>query len=126
MSAMVPATMQQFLDAFNRHDLDAVMGFFAEDCVLDTPRGPQPWGQRHEGRAAVRRALAGRFEGIPDVHYGEDQHWSAGDRGVSQWTLTGTAGDGQRLEVRGCDLLQFRDGQIVHKDSYWKIVEPRP
>lgn len=94
MSAMVPATMQQFLDAFNRHDLDAVMGFFADDCVLDTPRGPQPWGQRHEGRAAVRRALADRFEGIPDVHYGADQHWSAGDRGVSQWTLTGTAGDG--------------------------------
>lgn len=84
MSAMVMATMQQFLDAFNRHDLDAVTGFFADDCVLHTPRGPQPWGQRHEGRAAVRRALVGRFAGIPDVHYGGVQHWSAGDRGVSQ------------------------------------------
>lgn len=123
MTATV-VTLQQFIGAFNRHDLDAVMDFFADDCVLEMPRGSEPWGQRHEGAAAVRQALASRFEGIPDVHYGEDHHWVAGDRGVSEWTLTGTARSGQPLRVRGCDLLQFRDGKIVRKDSYWKRVEP--
>ncbi len=38
--------------------------------------------------------------------------------------LTGTTTDGVRLEVRGCDLWEFRDGSIVRKDSYWKLVEP--
>ncbi len=46
-----------------------------------------------------------------------------GDRGASEWTLTGTTPDGVRLEVRGCDLWGFTDGLIVRKDSYWKLVE---
>ena len=53
-------TMKQVLDAFNRHDLDAIMEFFAEDCSFDFPRGPEPWGQRFVGKAQVREALASR------------------------------------------------------------------
>ena len=77
-------TMKQVLDAFNRHDLDAIMEFFSEDCSFDFPRGPDPWGQRFIGKAQVREGLAGRFKGIPDVHYGEDRHWISadGDMGV--------------------------------------------
>ena len=40
------ATLKQVLDAFNRHDLDAILGYFAEDCAFDMPRGPDPWGRR--------------------------------------------------------------------------------
>ncbi len=116
-------TLKQILDAFNRHDLDAIMEFFAEDCSFDFPRGPEPWGQRFVGKAAVREALASRFAGIPDVHYGDDVHWVAGNRGVSEWTLTGTTVSGVALEVRGCDLWEFRNGKVLRKDSYWKIVE---
>jgi len=32
--------------------------------------------------------------------------------------------DGHRVELRGCDLFEFRGEKIVRKDSYWKIVEP--
>lgn len=115
--------LRQFLDAFNRHDLDAIMGFFAEDCVLETPRGPDPWGRRYVGREEVRVGLAGRFAGIPDVQYGEGHHWVCGNHGVSTWLLTGTTTAGQRLAVRGCDLLEFAGGRVTRKDSYWKIVE---
>ena len=118
-------TMKQVLDAFNRHDLDAIMEFFSDDCSLDIPRGPEPWGQRFIGKAQVREALAGRFKGIPDVHYGEDRHWISadGNMGVSEWTLTGTTTSGVKLKVRGCDLWEFRNGKITRKNSYWKIVE---
>jgi ketosteroid isomerase-like protein len=119
-------TLKQILDAFNRHDLDAIMEFFSEDCSFDFPRGPDPWGQRFHGKAQVREALAGRFKGIPDVHYGEDSHWISqnGDHGLSEWTLTGTSTAGFKLKVRGCDLWTFRDGKVIRKDSYWKIIEP--
>ena len=117
------ATMEEVLDAFNRHDLDAIMEYFSEDCSFDFPRGPEPWGQRFIGKEQVREALAGRFKGIPDVHYGDDRHWVAGDRGVSEWTLTGTTTSGVRVNVRGCDLWEFSNGKIARKDSYWKIVE---
>lgn len=119
-------TLKQILDAFNRHDLDAIMEFFSDDCSFDFPRGPEPWGQRFIGKAQVREALAGRFKGIPDVHYGEDRHWisSDGTMGLSEWTLTGTTTSGLGLKVRGCDLWEFRDGKVTRKNSYWKIVEP--
>lgn len=116
-------TLKQVLDAFNRYDLDAIMGFFAEDATFDTPRGPDPWGRRMVGKAQVREGFAARFAGIPDVHYGDDTHWVCGDRGVSEWTLTGTTTGGTRIEVRGCDHWEFRDGKITRKDSFWKIVE---
>ena len=118
-------TLKQILEAFNNHDLDAIMGYFSEDCSFDFPRGTEPWGQRFVGKAQVREALAGRFKGIPDVHYGEDDHWMSEDRsrGVSEWTLTGTTTSGEKLRVRGCDLWEFQDGKVTRKNSYWKIVE---
>lgn len=119
-------TLKQILDAFNRHDLDAIMDFFSEDCSFDFPRGPEPWGQRFIGKTQVREALAGRFSGIPDVHYGEDSHWisATGDKGVSEWTLTGTTNSGVKLNVCGCDLWEFQDGKVTRKNSFWKLVEP--
>lgn len=86
--------MKDFLEAFNRHDLDAIMGFFADDCVFYMPRGSGPRGNQYIGKNEVRAGLAKRFEGIPNVHYGEDKHWACGDFGVSEWTLTGTAVSG--------------------------------
>lgn len=121
--AVTVATLKQFLEAFNRHDLDAIMSFFAEECTMDLPRGPDAWGRRVTGKAAIRQACIGRFEGLPDAHYGDDRHWVCGDTGVSEWTLTGTTPAGERVAVRGTDHLAFRDGKIVRKDSYWKIVE---
>jgi len=116
-------TLKQILEAFNRHDLDAIMEFFSDDCSFDSPRGPDPWGKRSIGKEQVREALSGRFTGIPDVHYGEDRHWVSANMGVSEWTLTGTTTSGVSLKVRGCDLWEFRNGKVIRKDSYWKIVE---
>jgi steroid delta-isomerase-like uncharacterized protein len=118
-------TLKRFLEAFNRHDLDEIMSFFTDDCVFNMPRGSGPEGRTAAGKEAVRSLLATRFEGIPDVHYGDDRHFVAGDRGVSEWLLTGTTRAGDRVEVRGCDLFEFRGDKISRKDSYWKIVETR-
>ena len=118
-------TLKEIIEAFNHHDLDAIMEFFSDDCSLDFPKGPEPWGQRFTGKEQIREALASRFKGIPDVHYGEDRHWVSadGNMGVSEWTLTGTTTSGVKLKVRGCDLWEFGNGKITRKNSYWKIVE---
>jgi ketosteroid isomerase-like protein len=115
--------LEAILDAFNAHDLDRIMSFFADECVLEMPRGPDPWGTRFVGLPAAREGLAGRFKGLPDVSYNDAQHFVDGDTGISQWTLRGTTTSGERIEVRGCDFYTFRDGKIVKKDSFWKIRE---
>ncbi len=116
--------LAKMVDGFNAHDIDAIMALFVDDCVFESPRGPDPWGRRFEGRAAVREGLGARFTTIPDVHYGDGRHFVSGDRGASEWTLTGTTVEGQALAVRGCDLWTFRGDAVVVKDSFWKIVAP--
>jgi ketosteroid isomerase-like protein len=118
-------TLTELCAAFNAHDLDRIMAHFADDCVLEMPRGSEPWGSRFEGKRNVRAALATRLEGLPDLHYGNDEHFvdAAAATGMSKWTLTGTTREGTRREVRGCDFYTFRNGKVIRKDSYWKIVE---
>jgi ketosteroid isomerase-like protein len=122
-SKVTTASLKALLDAFNAHDVDAVLSFFTEDCVFDMPRGPAPGGRRLIGPDQVREGIQARFDGIPDIHYGDDRHWTCGDRGVSEWTIRGTQRTGEPIEVRGCDLFEFTDRRISRKDSFWKIVE---
>lgn len=111
--------------AFDAHDLDRIMGHFADDCVFLSPRGDESFGTRAEGAAEVRAAFGARFAGIPDVRYTDDSHFVAGDRGVSEWLLTGTTTGGERIEIRGCDIWTFRGDTIVVKNSFWKIRDAR-
>ena len=113
--------LKSIATAFDEHDLDGIMVHFADNAVFEARRGTERWGTRVVGREAVRAAFAARFSGIPDVRYRDDDHFVDGDRGASEWTLSGTTTDGQPIEVRGCDLWTIRDGKIVKKDSYWKI-----
>jgi len=80
----VAETLKQFIEAFNRHDVDAIMEFFPEDCSMDSPRGPNPWGTRFIGKEQMYEGVVGRFKGLPDVHYGEDRHWVVGNMGFSE------------------------------------------
>jgi steroid delta-isomerase-like uncharacterized protein len=120
---MTEPPLQEILEAFNSHDVDRVMSFFADDCVMDMPRGPAPGGRQLVGKDEVRSGVQSRFDGIPDIHYGDDGHWSCGNRAVSEWTIRGTQANGEPIEVRGCDILEFTDGKISRKNSYWKIID---
>src|SRR5688572_25166991 len=79
-NSVTAETLEKVLAAFNRHDLDAIMDYFTEDCTFDFPRGPEPWGQRFTGKEQVREGLANRFKGIPDVQYTNDRHFVSGNR----------------------------------------------
>jgi taurine dehydrogenase small subunit len=113
--------LTEIATGFDRHDLDAIVAHFADDAVYDSPRGTERFGTRFSGKAAIREGFAQRFAGIPDARYQDADHFVDGDRGASAWTLSGTTVEGQRLDVRGCDLWTFRDGLVVKKDSFWKI-----
>jgi steroid delta-isomerase-like uncharacterized protein len=118
------ARLQDFADAFNRHDVDAIMALMTDDCVFQASAGPDECGQRFEGRDAVRAAFVDVWTTFPDAHWGGARHFVCGDRGVSEWTFTGTRADGARVAVLGCDLFHFRDGRIAVKNSYRKNRPP--
>jgi ketosteroid isomerase-like protein len=115
-------TLERPVDAFNAHDLDAVMSFFSSDCVLEIPRGPDPWGHRFEGWEDVREGLGSRFTGIPGCP--PRQRPPLRRRRPRLLRVAADRHDDGRGEdrVQGCDLFEHRNGKITRKDSYWKIV----
>lgn len=110
-------------DAFNRHDVDGVMSFFADDGVFDKPAGPEIHGTRISGKEQVRAEFAALFQAVPDLRWEGTANWVSGNMGCSQWRRTGTSKSGEKTDLLGCDLFTFRDGKIIKKDSYFKIVQ---
>lgn len=118
--------MVTFAEAWNRHDSAALMACMADDCVFASSAGPDVEGTRYEGPEQVQAGYMAVWNHYPDAHWGGARHFACGDRGVSEWTFTGTSVDGQRVEVHGCDVFTFRDGKIAVKDSYRKNRPPVP
>lgn len=112
--------LQSFAEAFNAHDLKAIMSHMTDDCVFEASTGPDVDGEKFTGQEQVRKAFEDVFATFPDARWNIPRHFISGDRGVSEWTFTGTRKDGTRVEVTGCDLFTFRDGKIAIKNSYRK------
>src|SRR5215813_2050536 len=112
--------LDAFADAWNRHDIDGLMTFMTDDCVFEASAGPEVCGTRYEGREQVRKGYAEVFATFPDARWSGARHVISGNRGVSEWTFSGTRADGTRVEVTGCDLFTFKNGKIAVKNSYRK------
>jgi steroid delta-isomerase-like uncharacterized protein len=119
-TAVTVDTLQACADAWNAHDIDALMSFMHDDCVFETAAGPDACGARHVGREAVRKAFAAAWQNFPDAQWRNARHLVAGERGISEWTFTGTAADGSRIEANGVDVFTFRDGKILVKNVFRK------
>ena len=119
-------SLERMSDGFNRRDVAAILAEFAEDAVFETSQGPEPWGERYRGRAAIRASIEGVFRTLPDIQFRDARRWVCGHRGVAEWTCTATTPKGRALVVRGCDLFEFRDGKVVRKDTYFKQVLHQP
>jgi ketosteroid isomerase-like protein len=108
-------------DAWNSHDLERLMGLFADECVFEASAGPEFHGRRFEGRDEVTAAFAAVLDSMPDANWGSGRHSViADDYGVSEWRLTGTTADGTRVDVLGCDFLTVQDDKITRKNSFRK------
>ena len=121
---VTPELVKALTVAFNDHDVDAIMEFFADDCEWIMARGPeQPHGRRCVGKEEIREALSARFAVIPDMRWVDDSYWVLGDRAFSEWTVQGTTASGERMNQLGCDHMVYRNGKIMKKDTYWKYIE---
>ena len=117
---LTAADLAATFDAFNNHDVDTVMSSFADDAVFFTVGGPEVFGSKIEGKAAIADAFSAVWAAMPDAHWDHHSHMVTGDRAVSEWTFTGTNADGQRVEAQGADLFTLRNGKIIVKQAFRK------
>jgi ketosteroid isomerase-like protein len=120
-TATTQALVDRFLDAWNRHDVDAIMADMTDDCVFEIVAPAEKGGGRWEGQAAVRvifEAIEGMF---PGYHFAAESVFVCGDRGALQWRLTWNLPEGGKGSARGIDVYTFRDGQIAAKIDYFTL-----
>jgi ketosteroid isomerase-like protein len=108
------ATIDRFNEAFNRHDVDAVMALMTDDVIFENT-SPPPDGERHQGQAAVRAFWDRFFAESPRAHFTAEEIFASGDRCAVSWRYSW--GDGH---IRGVDLFRVRDGKVAEKLSYVK------
>lgn len=116
--------LASFGDAWNRHDLDALMSFMTDDCVFHAVAGPDLQGRSFVGRDAVREGFQLAWLTFPDAAWLDGAHFVCGDRGVSESTFRGSKADGTRIEARMVDVFTFRDGKIAVKNAFRKDRPP--
>lgn len=117
------AAVDDLCEAFNAHDIDRILGHFAEDSVWLLSRGTPPDGRTLRGKNEIRGMLEQRFGSIPDMQWDVIRNWGTGNNYCSEWTVTGTEPNGSKLNWLGCDLWTFNaDGRVTRKDTYWKYA----
>lgn len=117
--ANTQAVIEQFHDAFNRHDVDAIMALMTDDCIFENT-SPQPDGERYAGQAAVRGCWKKFFQASPQAHFTVEELFVADDRGVVRWVYEWMNADGKPGHVRGVDIFRVRNGKVAEKLSYVK------
>ena len=115
----------RYNDAWNAHDLDAIMAMHAPDMVFENHTA----GERAEGEAA-RAHIGSIFETWPDITFATRRLYVREGLVVQEWTATAThanemrRGDlvaeptGKTISWDGLDVIPFEDGLVKRKDVY--------
>ena len=112
--------LDEITDAYNRNDTDAVMSFFAEDAVFDHAAGPDINGTRFSGLDTIRGIFQGLFDNVESVHWKPIDTRVSGDKAYCEFHRISKLKSGEIQNFLSVDVLTFRGGLIVHKDTFYK------
>jgi len=117
--------LDRYVERYNAGDLDAVMDLYAEDATQLMPDGI------FKGRSAIRERLAQEMKGFSDLAHRVESFVEQGEAFADEWTFVGThtgpfrlpdgselPPTGKRVEIRGMELVQLRDGKIIANNLY--------
>ena len=113
-------TIARYNDAWNAHDVEAILAFHAPGMVFENHTA----GDRVEG-ADVGPHISRIFERMPDLAFTGRRLYARDGLVVSEWTASGTDGEGRRIEWDGIDVFPFEGGLILRKDVYSSSHRPR-
>ena len=112
--------LDEITDAYNRNDTDAVMSFFAEDAVFDHATGPDINGTRFSGLNTIRGIFQGLFDNVESVHWEPIDTRVSGDKAYCEFHRVAKLKSGEIQDFLSVDVLTFRGGLIIHKDTFYK------
>ena len=119
-AGITSSLLDEITDAYNRNDTDAVMSFFAEDAIFDHAAGPDINGTRFSGLDTIRGIFQGLFDNVESVHWEPIDTRVSGDKAYCEFHRIAKLKSGEIQNFLSVDVLTFRGGLIVHKDTFYK------
>jgi len=119
-AGITPNLLDSITDAYNKNDIDAVMSFFAKDAVFDHAAGPNINGTRFEGLETIRGIFRSLFNNVESVQWTPIDTRVSGDKAYCEFHRIAKLKSGEVQDFLSIDVLTFRDGLIIHKDTYYK------
>jgi hypothetical protein len=109
----------EFNEAFNRHDVEAMMQLMSDDCVFENS-APAPDGMAYSGKEAVTQFWQNFFRESPHAHIKIEEIFGIGFRCIMRWRYDWVDAAGIKGHVRGVDIFLVKNGLIREKLSYVK------
>ena len=119
-AGITSSLLDEITDAYNRNDTDAVMSFFAEDAVFDHATGPDINGTRFSGLNTIRGIFQGLFDNVESVQWEPIDTRVSGDKAYCEFHRIAILKSGDIQDFLSVDVLTFRGGLIIHKDTFYK------
>lgn len=121
VSAMPAATVpnyreiaRRYADAWNTHDVDAIMALHAEDTLYHL----HGEAEVYRGRGAVAEKFSAQLGRVPDIHFELKSLYGGNDHFVFEAVITYSGKDGEQAIFDGVDVITIRDGLVASKNSY--------
>lgn len=118
--------LERYVELYNAGDLAACMELYADDAIQAMHDGV------FEGREAIEERLSRDLTTFPDITYTVLSFFEQGDRFADEFVVTGTQTGpfplpdgteipptGKRVEIRGMEFVEVRDGKIVVDNLYY-------
>ncbi len=123
---------QEYLMAFNSHDLDKFVSFYDNNCTVEDIG----LARTMHGAQEVKNGWANFFKGFPDAKMEFKNTIQSGDWTASEWVLTGTntgtiaaAGNmpemsatNKKISLKGAGFIQMRNNKIIKETDYWNAA----
>jgi steroid delta-isomerase-like uncharacterized protein len=126
MIPLLETTIRRYADAWNRHDVEAILALHTDDAVFENHTS----GGLAVGKDEIRKLIEGVFATFPDLKFATRRLYLGKGVAVLEWTATAThakpvtrAGrtfppSGKELSWNGLDVMPMRDGLVARKDVY--------
>ena len=113
---------RSYFDAMDRRDAEGMLTHWSDEGVEDViPVGVM------RGREELRSFFNSLFRAMPDARTTVTRIVAGEQSCAVEWRMEGTFSgepymgidaNGKHVEIRGCDLLEFEDGQIASLTAY--------
>jgi steroid delta-isomerase-like uncharacterized protein len=126
MSHALEPLIAAYNDAWNRHDVEAILAMHTDDSVFQNHTS----GGKAVGKAAIREIFDSVFAAFPDIQFEARRVYIRDDVVTQEWTATSTLAipysrgsitvqpSGRKISWDGVDVIPFVGGLVARKDVY--------